>query len=200
VISEGSSSGPFQVIFWLQETEPEKNALATLVPGGTIFRYQGPAISSVQLSSPANTGSFALDESNAGLFFKYASSPQAGTARWTFANGDPLMSIDASNNRKTVYFNSRFNPQWTDLVWKESFARMLIPIVLPSFKQNDTDLRQVSFSQAQVNPARGKVNGHVNEPGFMNSIDLSFAGWILIFLVFTAERILSHRQTKQKNA
>lgn len=199
LINEGSSPNQQQVIFWLQETEPDPQTLAKLAPGGTILRY-GNTAATMQLPSPVNPGFLSLDESNTGLFFKYASDPPKGTVMWTLSNGDPLLSVESTKERKTIRFSSRFNPQWTDLVWKESFARSLIPIILPSFIQADTDLRQISVQQAKVNLSRGKVNGSINDAGFIQRTDLSFAGWILILLLFVAERILSHRQTKQKNA
>jgi len=200
VINGTAQSGQQQVIFWLQETEPDQAVLSKLVPGGTILRYSNLASSSMKVASPANSGLLPLDESNAGMFYKYASSSEKGGALWTLANGDPLMSVESTNEKKIIYFSSRFNPQWTDLVWKESFARLLIPIILPAFKHSDMDLRRISPEQAQTKPARGKNNGVINDPGFMNRTDLLFAGWIIVFLVFAAERILSYRQTKQKNA
>lgn len=200
VINKTNTASQEQVIFWLQETEPDKNVLAKLAAGGTILRYADLASSSIQLPSPANPGLLPLNENNAGQFFKYATTPAKGTAWWTLANGEPLMSVEATNQRKTIYFSSRFNPQWTDIVWKESFARLLIPVILPAFKENDTDYRQVSPEQVRLKQSRGKQNGTVNDLGFMNRTDLSFAGWIILFFVFLAERILSHRQPKQKNA
>lgn len=200
VVNKANGASTEQVIFWLQENEPDKNVLAKLVEGGTILRYADLASSSIQVPSPANPGLLPLNENNAGQFFKYATTPAKGTAWWTLANGEPLMSVETTNARKTIYFSSRFNPQWTDLVWKESFARLLIPVILPSFNENDTDYRKLSSEQVQLKQHRGKRNGTVNDLGFMNRIDLSFAGWIILFFVFLTERILSHRQPKQKNA
>ncbi|MET0462197.1 MAG: BatA domain-containing protein [Chitinophagaceae bacterium] len=189
-----------QLIFWLQDTEPGDKILYSLVNGGTLFRYANTDSSLVKISSPANTGSSILDGNDADHFYQYASNPSKGTSLWKLANGAPILSTTSNAGKKIIYFNSRLNPQWTDMVWTESLARLLLPIVLPAPDNTGTDLRLISAEQATPHRIQGKQNGRSDEAGFLHRTDLSFALWITTFLVFALERVIAHRQPKEKNA
>lgn len=188
-----------KVIFWLQDNAPDTAVLSTLAAGGTLFRYDHTNIASMQVNAPSGRGMALLDGARPDQFYQYATGPLQGKALWTLSNGEPLLSLQSSGDKNTIYFRSRFNPQWTDMVWKESLSRFLLPIILPSFEGNKIDLREISKEQALPAIANRKVNGTVGEGNFIHEKDLSFLLWLAIFFVFIAERLLVYRTTSRKN-
>ncbi|MBO9657991.1 MAG: BatA domain-containing protein [Chitinophagaceae bacterium] len=189
-----------QVIFWLQDQEPDEKIIHSLVSGGVLFRYANLDSSLSKIPSPANTGSSIFDGRDPDRFYQYASNSSTRTSLWTLANGEPVLSAETKAGKKIIYFNSRFNPQWTDIVWNGSLARLLLPIVIPMLDSTGTDLRKMSTEQSAPHHVNKKQNGRLDDAGFLHKQDLSFILWTAAFLVFALERIIAHRQTKQKNA
>ncbi|MCG2617969.1 BatA domain-containing protein [Terrimonas sp. NA20] len=199
LINHSGDTASKQAIFWLQDSEPGEKIMNTLAAGGTIVRYEHTDSSLVKKSSTANNGSSILDGKDQDLFYQYASAGSKGLAVWKLANGRNILSEETIAGKHIIYFNSRFNPQWTDIVWNESLARLLLPIVLASPAYTGKDLRQISLEQSMPRHVDKKQNGITADAGFLNKTDLSFLLWIAVFAVFTLERIIAHHQLKQKN-
>ncbi len=200
VINEPGSTNPQQAIFWLQDSAPGEKIMSTLINGGTIFRYQFTDTSVAKNPLPADNGSLTIEGKDQDLFYQYASTRSKGNPLWTLADGSSILSDETHNGKRIIYFNSRFNPQWTDIVWTESFARLLLPIVLPSPSSTGKDLRLMTAEQSAPRKVNNKQNGNTDDAGFVNKTDLSFPAWIATFIIFTLERIIAHRKSKQKNA
>lgn len=200
LINASTHTDSQQVIFWLQDQEPEDKITQSLVSGGILFRYANLDSSLTKIPSPVNTGSSIFDGRDADRFYQYAANSPKGTSLWTLANGEPVLSTETKGGKKIIYFNSRFNPQWTDIVWNGNLARLLLPIIIPELSNSGTDLRNISAEQSAPNHVNEKQNGRLGDAGFLHRHDLSFILWIAAFLAFAIERIVAHRQTKQKNA
>lgn len=115
-----------------------------------------------------------------------------GTATWTDGYGDPILLKETVNH---FHFYSRFNPQWTDLVWNEQFVSALIPIVLGNqstsdfgFEINDADHRVLDKSQL--------IESKIHSPGISSittDMALNKIIWVMAFILLIIERILSFR-------
>lgn len=187
-----------QLVFWLQEEEPGENILSSLVPSGTLFLYDhGMGIS---VFAPFNNGLYTIDDSKDRAFYKYTSGPASGNSVWTLSDGRPLLTTETRNGKKIIHFKSRFNPQWTDLVWQEDFVRALMPFVLADASQEKVDSRQIDPLQALPRKTNEEVYRHAGLSFSENKKDLLPALWIAIVIVFIAERFLAHHQTRKKNA
>ncbi|MGN6291590.1 MAG: BatA domain-containing protein [Chitinophagaceae bacterium] len=198
IISSQPTGELQQLVFWLQEEEPGENILSSLTPAGTLFQYdQGAGIS---IFAPFNNGLYTIDNNKGKAFYKYTSGPAAGNSIWTLSDGRPLLTTETRNGKKIIHFKSRFNPQWTDLVWQEDFVKALLPFVLSGASGKERDLRQIDPLQASPRKINEEVYRHTGLSFFENKKDLSSALWIAIVIVFIAERLLAHHQTKQKNA
>lgn len=198
IISSQPTNELQQLVFWLQEEEPGENILSSLTPSGTLFQYDpGTGIS---IFAPFNNGLYTLDDNKDRAFYKYTSGPSSGNSIWTLSDGRPLLTTETRNGKKIIHFKSRFNPQWTDLVWQEDFVRALLPFVLSDASKEKTDTRQIDLLQALPRKTSEEVPRHTGLSFFENKKDLSLALWIAIVIVFIAERLLAHHQTQPKNA
>ncbi|HEX2847497.1 MAG TPA: BatA domain-containing protein [Chitinophagaceae bacterium] len=198
IIISSQPTGELQeLVFWLQEEEPDENILSSLTPSGTLFQYdQGAGIS---IFAPFNNGLYTIDNNKDKAFYKYTSGPAAGNSIWTLSDGRPLLTTETRNGKKIIHFKSRFNPQWTDLVWQEDFVKALLPFVLPDASRKERNARQIDPLQASPRKINEEVYYHTGLSLFENKKDLSSALWIAIVIVFIAERLLAHHQIQQKN-
>jgi hypothetical protein len=197
IINSQPTGQPQQLVFWLQEEEPGENILASLTPSGTLFQYDHGA--GISIFAPFNDGFYTIADNKDKAFYKYASGPSSGASIWSLSDGRPLLTAEEKNGRKIIHFKSRFNPQWTDLVWQEDFVRKLLPFVLADASKEKMDTRQIDSLQALPRKT-SETYGH-SGLSFEKKKDLSLILWIVIVIVFIAERFLAHHQIKhQKDA
>ena len=186
---------PQQLIFWLQETEPADEIFSALDSSGTLFTYDNGQ--GIQIFSPVDNGLHTIEGTRTQALFKYAAGPATGVSLWTLADGRPLLTAEKKDGKTIIHFKSRFNPQWTDLVWQEDFVKTLLPLVLRNPSKELKDLRGIDPLQSKPAITRKKLNRTNTSSLLHNEKDLSFAIWIAIVIVFIAERILAHHQTRQ---
>lgn len=196
IISSQPEGQPQQLVFWLQDEEPGETILSSLTPSGTLFQYDHGT--SISIFAPFNNGLYTIADNKDKAFYKYASGPASGTSIWSLSDGRPLLTAEERNERKIIHFKSRFNPQWTDLVWQEDFVRALLPFVLADASKEKTDTRQIDPLQVMPRKTNEKTYSHTRLSFFENKRDLSLILWIAIIIVFIAERLLAHHQTKRK--
>lgn len=198
IIGSQPTDQPQDLVFWLQEEEPGENILSSLTSSGTLFQYdQGTGIS---IFAPFNNGLYTIDGNKDNTFYKYTSGPSSGSSVWSLSDGRALLTAEEKDGRKIIHFKSRFNPQWTDLVWQEDFVRALLPFVLMDVSTKKMDDRQIDPLQALPRKTNEKAYNHTDLSFFENKKDLSLALWIAILIVFIAERLLAHQTKQQKNA
>ncbi|MEJ5994383.1 BatA domain-containing protein [Pedobacter sp. Du54] len=116
-----------------------------------------------------------------------------GTIIWVDGYGVPLLIKEAKRNH--FHFYSRFNPQWSDLVWDEQFVKELLPIVLGKpndvdfgFEDSNADQRVIAktqFSEAKNSTPRPSIE--------IRTQKIDDVMWMLAFLVLIIERVLSFR-------
>lgn len=196
VVSMEPANQPQQVIFWLQDTDAPEDILSALTPTGTLFQYDQGA--GVPIFAPFNNGLYTLAENNGHAFYRYASGPSAGSSIWSLSDGRPLLTAEERNGKQIIHFKSRFNPQWTDLVWQEDFVRALLPVILSAPPAGLKDLRKIDPLQVMPRKINRPAYSHTADFPFEKSTDLSLAIWIAIALAFITERILAHRTPKQQ--
>lgn len=179
------SSSDADVVFWLSDQ------VAVQMPklGGRLFSYQKGKMemlhSTLQLSSSANQ----MIE----LKKRVAFDNLAGTMIWADGFGEPVLIKENKTNH--FHFYSRFDPQWTDLVWDEQFVKALVPIILgkqsdAGFGFEDHDADQRLLSNVQLVESTHSGSGFSNPSSAQNLDNII---WILAFLILIIERIVSFR-------
>lgn len=108
---------------------------------------------------------------------------------WKDAFGNPLL-IKQPGNMYTFY--SHFNQQWNNLAWSEAFPSILLQLIFEEEMQHinaiSPDERAIDTKQilpVLTDDPKKKITA-VTE-------DLSIAFWLIIFLLFCIERILSFK-------
>lgn len=114
---------------------------------------------------------------------------------WTDGYGNPILTEDTGNNNLYTFY-SRFNPEWNGLVWNRYFPEMLLSLLYPDKNAgtNAADERVVERSQflpVNITAATG------DKQKFMQVVPLDKWFWLLAFLLFCVERLLSFINKKE---
>jgi len=177
----------YDIGFWLSEqpvTSAFKNSIKT--QGQTLIYAKGKEITAKSIIN-TDAGTVALNK-------RIASDHNEFTKIWTDGFGNPILSKQIEGGLTFLHFYSRFNPQWSDLVWSEIFVKALMPIVIKDqrtedfgFEDNGNDQRILPVSE----------HGYYQRPELTkegkitSSKTLGNVFWIIALLIFALERILS---------
>ena len=107
-IEINKSSSKADVVFWLSD-QPVAMAAST------VFSYQKGKIEAVNSILQVSSESYQSIE----LKKRVTLDSLKGSAIWTDGYGEPILIKENRTNH--FHFYSRFNPQWSDLVWSEQF-------------------------------------------------------------------------------
>lgn len=179
-----------EMVFWLSD-EPAPSSV------NKIFAYKNGKIQNVNSSLLL---SFEPNQ-NIELTERIAPDNLKGDVIWTDGWGDPILIKE--NKTEHFYFYSRFNPQWSDLVWSEQFVKALIPIVLgkqtaPDFGFEDHDSDQRILGQTLFQDAKIKSSGVST---LTTNQHLDHFIWYTVFILLIIERTLSFtNKTKLRHA
>lgn len=124
-----------------------------------------------------------------------------GEVVWTDAYGQPVLTRQRTGSNWEYHFYSRFNPQWTDMVWSTEMINNLLPLLLTP----ETPLWTQSFERYAANrqvlpgplqlprqPALAGNTYHDREP-----TAIPLFTWAVL-LIFALERILTHNQRRKQ--
>jgi hypothetical protein len=198
---------PQQLIFWLDESadgksgtsKPSSTLLSYLAPKGILFGYDTGRVTPV--SSWMQEGRAITAAAGLHKVYQYISGNTTGTPVWTLADGRPLLTVTEEDGKSVYRYKGRFNPAWGDLVWEDGFVKAMLPLVAPALKA-DVALDRRRVDDKQVIPAIGSrqsaiKNQHLEGGIKHNATSLSKWLWIVVFIVFAAERILVYRQQQR---
>jgi hypothetical protein len=109
---------------------------------------------------------------------------------WVDGFGNPILTKESTS----YHFYSHFNPTWNDLVWSDSFPKLLLRLALYNYDNKEfistgrgvLDHRQLmpNIILSAQNNGSGKV---------IEQTDLSHYFWLMLVLVFLIERWLAHK-------
>lgn len=190
------------LIFWLAEKPVGPDRINNLNKQASIFYYAtGPVqnINSVINIFPLTANTVA----DVGLYKRFSEKENTGTALWTDGFGKPLLTAQTGEKYSRFRFYSRFNPQWTDMVWSGHFVKALMPVILKGkddehfgFEINAADQRAISNPEELTR----QVKSAVSTTSFYEQKPLDSILWVLAFIVFIIERIWSFRKSNMKTA
>jgi hypothetical protein len=170
-------------LFWLSDHKLPSNTNAK-----NIFMYAGGKSQSVTTHfSPTNT-----DEHIPAYQIYRDSIGNAGVTIWQTGSGEAMLT--RLPNKNDIIFYSRLDPKWNGLVWSEQFPRMVIDLLYPVRQVRGRDDRLIDDKQFM--PVQTK-DDHSNSPLFSRPIDHWF--WLMAFVLFLVERMLSYRKQKFAN-
>jgi hypothetical protein len=182
VIKEYSS--PVQIpagqawVFWLSE-QPVKPDL--LKSSKNIFRYEGGKVTDV--TSWIDPGHITLA--------KMINATGAQEAVWQDGFGKPVLGLSGN----TYHFYTRFNPLWNDLVWSDDFPELMLKLLLGNGQSQPKVHERRILSNHQLQPEVFAQSMPQSSFKTTQQADISKYFWLLVVLLFIAERILSHKKS-----
>ena len=191
-------SSQITMLFWLSDQQIPSNIRNQ--KGLILFSYEAgkeQSLSSViQIKKGAINSGLGAD-----LYQRIMLSSDDADVIWSDGFGNGILTLTQNEEKIHYHFYSRFNPKWTDFVWSEAFVKAMVPIILAprnvssqfGFEPDADDKR--SLHQSEIfgvsQPSKfAKATIDVKNP-------IGNWLWIIAFLLFLTERILSF---KQKNA
>jgi hypothetical protein len=165
-------------LFWLSEQPVKPDVLKS---GKHIFQYEAGKVTDV--NSWIDPGHIALT--------KMVSASTTQEAIWKDGFGKPVLGLDGY----TYHFYSRFNPLWNDLVWSDDFPKLMLKLLLGNRQSQPKDHERRILSNSQLQPEI--LAQSMSQSSFKTNQQASLSKyfWLLLVLLFIAERILSHKKT-----
>ncbi len=188
------------VIFWLSDTEVERQVSDRLKKGTSIFSYgsgKEEKINSVINTSPLTNSSIHYPE----LYKRITAVKGRGEVLWSDGFGLPVLTLERTEALNIYHFYSRFDPQYTDIVWSTSFVKALMPVIIRS-KEGNTDF---GFEESALDNRRITDTRLFHEANFTtrNSSEiyrekpLTDMLWLIAMILFTTERIVTFSKNRQ---
>lgn len=109
---------------------------------------------------------------------------------WVDGFGNPVLTKESTS----YHFYSRFNPAWNDLVWSDSFPKLLLRLDLYNYDNKKfipTDRSVLDYRQLM--PSIISSIHNTNGSKLIEQIDLSHYFWLMLVIVFFIERWLAHK-------
>ena len=186
---ELNPTGKTAIGFWLSDEPVTANFKSAIDTNGTLFQYEKGKV--IAENSFLNIGGKKIP------LTKRIEAPKSLNKIWTDGFGNSILARERNNNSNNFHFYSRLNPQWNQLVWDEVFVKALMPVVLDDekaedfgFENNPAEQRRFALNQNgfnEVSKTATAINTTQNEP-------LGAIFWVIAFIIFVAERILSFRK------
>ncbi len=184
-------------LFWLSE-----ETLPTSKIKNNVFLYEKGKVENLH-SKIVTEDKAALTANEDIALYKFirASSMFDGIGKtiWKNGYGEPVLNIQ-KQNVLIYHFYSRFNPQWSDLTWSSSFPQIIYNLLFSKEKNtvetDEADKRIMDSSQIQ--PVIIQQGNNVSKQNLIDKKDVSKVFWIIAFILFFTERIISFIRSKAK--
>lgn len=197
----GQHTAVADLAFWLSQQTVAPAFRQSLKKNGSLFSYATGKV--VPVKSVLVLKNQTVDPAQLiALYQRIDSDNNKDQVLWSDGFGSPLLTLDKTNNINHYHFYSRFNPQWTDLVWKGEFVKALLPLVTgsadagdPGFDTNPNDQRINRQSQS------GSTKAIKTASVVKVETTTALGPWIwgLALLLFFIERTLSFRKKTKLN-
>ncbi|MFT3932428.1 MAG: BatA domain-containing protein [Chitinophagaceae bacterium] len=113
--------------------------------------------------------------------------------KWRDGFGQPLLTLTKEDNNNNYKLFTHVNPSWNELPWSSSFPQLLYQLMYKDagIKTDNTIIDSTQMLPVIV-PEKNATAKHVS----FKIINLTEICWLLAFLFFVAERLLSFYQSK----
>lgn len=187
------------IVFWLSSKDLSDQVLNTFKQNAKVFEYaKGKSVDLNSLLS-LNTGGAATN--NPKLYRRIIATKYTGDVIWLDFQGTPILTQQKKRGRVMYKLYTRFNQNWTSLVWQDQFVRALVPIISPeNAEYEDFGYLNVSNDQRLLNnnlPINKNYNVSTPKIQIMTKESLNHVFWIIGFLLFVLERILALRKGRR---
>jgi hypothetical protein len=163
-------------LFWLSDKPmPQSAATHTLAYAAGQARERYGAIITPELTAGLET-------------YRLIDNKHPLTPLWTIADHSILLGR-STDNEDHYEFNSRFNPQWNNLVWHEQFPTLMAAMILENRAKQAVSMATIDAQQLQ--PAKVEASALLPKEQDAGGTPLLTICWLLAFCCLAAERWLS---------
>ena len=182
-------------LFWLANEQINGSLLTNTK---NIFRYDPGKVASVSTWITASD-KYALSNGDQKIMlYKVVETNSRAEPIWQDGFGRAV--LDSEKQRVNIYrFYSHFNPAWNDLVWSDDFPKMILKLINDNRQTVPDKYDKRILSDQQMRPNIIKETKEVATTKPVEQTDISKYFWLLLILVFIAERWLSHQIKDQVN-
>jgi hypothetical protein len=178
------------IVFWLSESGIPNQ----LKPKNTLFTYKSGDVKNVnsqlKLKQSAPNVNIELYKR-----INISENEASGFPIWEDGFGNPILYQELTKDYVKLQFYSRFNPDWSELVWSQEFPKALTHIILSNNKSSKIH----SLDKRKVNPAQMAPLFLNRSKSFTNksqskekSLENQF--WLAFILIFMTERFLTFKK------
>ncbi|QXV66543.1 BatA domain-containing protein [Mucilaginibacter sp. 21P] len=174
-------------LFWLSE-KPVPAALANNAKH--IFAYADGK--PIEVNSWIEPGHIALN--------KRVAASKIQQLIWTDGFGDAILSHSPLRGQGGFYrFYTHFNPAWNNLVWSDDFPAMMLKLLYPETDSQPNSHDRRILTDQHIQPEVVKAASHTSPYRVSEQKDVSRYFWLLLMLIFAAERVLNFKLKQQEN-
>jgi hypothetical protein len=174
-------------LFWLSE-----KPLPQGIRAKNIFRYAA--------GQPVSGNTCMVTAAGTVPLYRYiATDSMPANTLWRNGFGNSMLTITNPAAQPVYTFYSRFLPAWNGLAWSPQFPQWLLQLLFPAGVQATAphDLR--SINPQQVTPVvTTERNTIVTNAAGINTTDLSPVCWLVLLVLFGAERLVSFQTVKRR--
>lgn len=187
----GASFNRSAAVFWLSESSPPEE-LEEHLAKGTLLLTDAGAHKYHTVASAIVPRDFAL--THPPHLWRKTVAPARGLDLWRDTHGATLLSAEPVGAGWRLRFQSRFHPQWNDLVLHPMFPEMLLRLIeRRDFSSPIADAHeQRRLTSLQQQPQTANAAAHA--PATPQAVSLHLPLWILAAILFAWERRLSERR------
>ncbi|MEO7211245.1 BatA domain-containing protein [Mucilaginibacter sp.] len=167
-------------LFWLSDAQVDSR-LQNI--SANIFKYEGGKVTDRR--TQIIPGNIAL--------MKIISAKHIGNILWRDGFGETVLRREEKGKSNIYHYYSHFNPAWNNLVWSDAFPKEILKLLNSQPYKMPPDYDKRVLSQQQLLPYN-PVNSYApSSITAVNPKDISEYFWLFLFVVFAAERWLSHK-------
>lgn len=182
-------------LFWLSE-EPLNPVLAE--KADHVFAYENGG-KMKDINSWINDNEQTLSPQKIALYQLVIANDNNEKALWRDGFGHPVLSAGKQGNASVYHFYSRFDPAYNELVWSDDFPKMLLWLMVKELSGTDAKYERRTIPAGQLLPLVD-TELHPSANKLTERTDLAPYAWLLLMLVFVAERWLAHKTASPKTS
>jgi len=182
-------------LFWLSDQSISGSLLNNTA---NILRYESGKPANVSSWISADDKYTLPNQAQNNKLYKWIASADKAETIWHDGYGKAILGLEKQKGN-IYHFYTHFNPAWNDLVWNEYFPKMMLKLISRDAANVPAQYDKRVLTNAQIQPDIIKEGKEIVSTKLLERVDLSKYFWLLLVIVFVAERWLANKNKMQTN-